>query len=535
VTLAGEWTSYRRLRAPQDNGAHLVEPPLAAIETALASNHSALAADYDMQGRPLAALRSEARRDLFAAAQRYVRQYTDIDDQTIADDAPVILTGHQPQLFHPGVWFKNFLADHLAKRHGGVAIHVVIDADLSAAPSIRVPTGSIDSPTWKVIDYDAPSDRLPAEERTLIDAQRFATFGQRVHRAVTQLVKDPLIAALWPVVIERSKRTDNVGLCFAQARHLVERQWGSSTWEVPQSTVCGFEAFRWLTAHLLAHLPRFLSIHNAAVHEYRERHRIRTLAQPVPDLRVEAEWREAPFWIWSRDDPTRRPLWVRNLGAGLVISDRLNGEYQLPLAPDSDGMSAVEQIAALEARGVKIRPRALINTLYCRLLLSDLFIHGIGGAKYDQLTDQIIAGFFDLEPPVYTVATGTLRLPVERPAVDASDAIGLRQQLRQMIYHPENFLDHQDRRRPEVARWVDQKRHWIATEQTLTNARERYLAIREANASLQPALQDARSALLKRQTQVTAALRADAVLGSREWSFCLHPEKELRRFLAIDA
>ena len=31
-------------------------------------------------------------------------------------NAPVILVGHQPELVHPGVWFKNFLLSELAHR-----------------------------------------------------------------------------------------------------------------------------------------------------------------------------------------------------------------------------------------------------------------------------------------------------------------------------------------------------------------------------------------------------------------------------------
>ena len=71
---------------------------------------------------------------------------------------------------------------------------------------------------------------------------------------------------------------------------------------------------------------------------------------------------------------------------------------------------------ALEARGIEIRPRALITTMYARLFLSDLFIHGIGGAKYDELTDAIIRRFFGIEPPAYMTVTGTVRLPIPRPA-----------------------------------------------------------------------------------------------------------------------
>ncbi|MCG8584723.1 MAG: hypothetical protein MI757_08440, partial [Pirellulales bacterium] len=287
MTLTGEWTSYRRLRAPQEDGAHLVEPSLADIDAVVAENRRRLAADYDVQGMSLVALRDQARSDLIAAATRYVRDYTDVSESDLSTDAPIILTGHQPQLFHPGVWFKNFLADQIARTQDGIALHVIIDADLFGASSIRVPCGTTEAPRWENVEFDVATDRMPAEERTLVDGERFASFGNRVAKAIAPFVEHPLIAEFWPEVLERSRATRNLGLCFAQARHLVEREWNARTLEIPQSRVCQFDAFRWLTANVLAQLPPFWRVHNEALHRYRNTHRIRTTAQPLPDLRYE--------------------------------------------------------------------------------------------------------------------------------------------------------------------------------------------------------------------------------------------------------
>jgi len=64
----------------------------------------------------------------------------------------------------------------------------------------------------------------------------------------------------------------------------------------------------------------------------------------------------------------------------------------------------------LKERGLKIRPKALLLTLFNRLFISDLFIHGLGGAKYDLVTDEIIREFFKVEPPHFLVASCTLYL-----------------------------------------------------------------------------------------------------------------------------
>ena len=54
--------------------------------------------------------------------------------------------------------------------------------------------------------------------------------------------------------------------------------------------------------------------------------------------------------------------------------------------------------------------------MYARLVLSDLFLHGIGGAKYDQLTDLIIARFFGLQPPGFVTLSATVLLFEDRTA-----------------------------------------------------------------------------------------------------------------------
>ena len=44
-------------------------------------------------------------------------------------------------------------------------------------------------------------------------------------------------------------------------------------------------------------------------------------------------------------------------------------------------------------------PACLTLTLFTRLGFADGFIHGIGGGKYDEVTDDIVRRFFRLDPP----------------------------------------------------------------------------------------------------------------------------------------
>ncbi len=78
-------------------------------------------------------------------------------------------------------------------------------------------------------------------------------------------------------------------------------------------------------------------------------------------------------------------------------------------------------MAGLEAEGFKVRTRALTTTLFARLFLADLFIHGIGGGKYDELTDAIVRRFYGFEPPRYLVLSATRWLPLPSFPVTSDD------------------------------------------------------------------------------------------------------------------
>jgi hypothetical protein len=184
---------------------------------------------------------------------------------------------------------------------------------------------------------------------------------------------------------------------------------------------------------------------------------------------------------------------------------------------------------------VKIRSRALITTLWARLFLGDVFLHGIGGAQYDQLTDQLIEQFFSVPPPRFMVLSATLQLPISCPAPSAAASRSIHRKLRDLTYHPERFLRQaftsvEDV--PAAARALaEEKRRWIAAPQTRANARTRCRSLRRINEQLQLHLADLRQDLLAQQSVAAARERADKILRWREYAFCLFPEETLRAFL----
>ena len=333
------------------------------------------AATYDVHGRTLPQLACDARRELIAAAERYTKAYRDVE--VPCSPSLVFLAGHQPEMFHPGVWVKNFLLAALAKQHQAVAINLQIDSDALKGTAVRIPSGSLEQPRTESVTFDRATSNEPFEQRAILDRCRFESFGQRATAQLHALVPDPLLSEYWPMAVARSRETNNLGTCIAQSRHQLEGKWGLQTLEVPQSQVCDLPAMRWFIAHLLAHLPRLWEIYNTALSEFRREHKVRSAAHPAPDLTTVDDWLEAPLWIWSTDDPHRRRLFVRSQNDELILSDRANGlpdcrspPMVRPKLPSRNWPSCRGKVSAFAP--------ALITTLASRLLLGDLFIHGVG-------------------------------------------------------------------------------------------------------------------------------------------------------------
>lgn len=530
--LMAEAEAYRRFRAPQEDGQTLVEPPRATLGDVVGRNRSQLASiDYDVQGRSLAELAARARRSLVERASEYTGAYRDLSArhrEAAARGGPVILSGHQPQLFHAGVWYKNFVLGSIAEEVDGAAVHLLIDSDLCRSAAIRVPAGSVEVPRLETIAFDLAGDDVPYEERNIYDEGLFSAFAGEVRSCLRPLVDDPLVTSLWSQLPPPESRP-NLGQRIAQARHRLEATFGNDTLELPQSGVCQLPEFHWFVAHLLAHLPRFHAAYNDSLAAYRQAHHLRNRAHPVPELAEVDGWIEAPFWMWTGDDPQRRPVFARQRGDVIEVSDRHRQTLALSLSAESDANLAAEELAAAADRGIKLRTRALATTLFARLVLSDLFLHGIGGAKYDQVTDDIARRFCGFSLPEYATVSATLRLPIARPASQPDSLQPIKQELRELRYHPDRFVPISDATSAQTI--VQEKQRALQIAKSPNNSRERHRAIVDANAALQPYVESRRMALLQQRDQFERRQAVDAILNSREYSFALFPREQFEQLL----
>ncbi len=536
--------STQRFVLPRTDGSWLINPPGNHWPVLAEVNHQALSFSHqNCQGRTLSELRALTQRQIRADAVRYTSRLLG-HEISAADQQKWIVTGHQPALFHPGVWSKNFAVTRTAKSSAAVGLNLIIDNDLHTGTGISVPIGSRARPETTTVLFDEARPVSPWEELSLVDRGLFRSFAGRVEKYLSPWQIAPLISDAWPEAVRYSQENNSVRLsdCLTAMRAVVERRWGAGNLEIPMSLVSRSTGFLWFTAHLLAQLPRFHPFYNSAVQDYRRRQKLRSRTHPVPDLARQDEWFEAPFWIWRPGDVVRDRLFARQRGSEIELRDRREVFLTLPLTPDRSACCAVEELARLPELGIKLRSRALTTTLFTRLFLADLFIHGIGGAKYDEMTDEMISQFYGIRVPDYATISATRNLPLGgRWNVGPQQLGETAHRLRDVQYNPER---HAASFTPDEQRLVEEKGRLIAQQQEveakgrshatpLTRAenRRRYERIREINHLLQPAALSEQHVFESQRLELQSQRSADRILGSRDFSWVLYPEDRLREFL----
>lgn len=546
-SLAPQW-ERRRWRVPQEPGGYMAVPAIKQMPRAVHDNR--LQADRwptQVLGTPLRELRRLARAEILAAASRYSHR------APVADvEVPLIVGGHQPEWFHVGVWAKNFLLDGLARATHGTSLHLIVDHDVLESTRVAVPTGSREQPRLELIPFDADQEAAPWEEAILRDESVFRNFGERVSAVLAAWNIEPILSTLWPTVtpqVAADRTARKLSELLTKARREAERRLGLDNLELPFSHVCQTRAFAWFVSWLLTEAKQLHSVYNEVVRSYRTVYHVRSTHHPWPDLAgdsssPESKRLELPFWVWRDGDRRRGRLYVQRRSTDMVLSNESEELARLSLSAEAGSQSLVDQVQTLIVGGLKIRPRALTTTLFARLFLADAFVHGLGGAKYDEMTDRLIAQLCGLAPPPYLMLTATAYLPIEPWPVSPGESAQLRHRLWDFDHNPERHVDFQtvcSTSSAEAERLLEEKRRLIREQQELdlrrsevpaklskSNNFARCLRLRAINRRLSELAKNARQQLQADAEQVAARLAANQILQSREFAFCLHPEESLR-------
>lgn len=519
-----------KLKAPQQHGETLVAP----IDTAQAElKPSELFTESALQG-----LRTDARKELLEIARQYTHQLMpeSLRLEESAADKPLIVTGHQPELFHPGVWFKNFLAGEVAKRQNGMAINLVIDSDRIKHPAVLLPGNVNQHFDKQVIAYDGSHFGSAWESASVQQRSRFDAFPNRVIEALRpHCSHQPLVKRLWEVIQQTSMRNGCLSLSclFTAGRMQLERRAGLANLELPMSRLTESKSFLRFLGSLLADARRFATNYNQSLNDYRLKHQLSSPERPVPNLEITAETIEMPFWSVQTQTGVRESLVLKS---GHILTDTAN-RFHLPLEPGASIEAFLSSMENLyQSQAIRIRTKALTTTLFTRLFFADLFVHGIGGSLYDEVTDELIVAHYGCSAPAFLAATGTWHLPFSQELPELrGEEIPWGEQKHQMRWNPERIEDGLSHT-AEMQSAINHKQQLIESHQgmlkqygthsaiPLSIRREEYQQFSESRSQLLELTETRRLELHHQHEKAEQQERLLKMQRSREYSYCLFPE-----------
>ena len=381
---------YARWKAPAEDGQTLIWPAPADLLQDARDNHRRLA-DSDsilLQNVPLPDVR------------RAMRKWLGHED-----DQLLIATGHQTELHHPGVWVKNALIDAVATKVNGRAFHFAVDTDEPKHLLLKWPGGSIplsDNPSAKRAEWSGllppPTPAHLAEaERAFESASASWNFKPLIPDFLRSLRPQPLSSA-------------TLSSALTDAMHQLDWGLGLRYDAMIVSPLCFSEPYLLFVHHVLSRAGQFAADYNAALEQFRLENKIRTPGRPMPNLKATADSCEVPFWLDSLADGSRSRAAVARSSDSWSI--RVEGRDEFCFDRAADGWDAADRLGHwLRQNALRLSPRALTLTSVLRLLVSDQFVHGIGGGQYDQVLDLLIERHLGIEAPRFSVTTATLFFP----------------------------------------------------------------------------------------------------------------------------
>ena len=379
---------YADWKAPDEDGQFLIWPDTSALLEQTRANQRALSTSPALiQNIPLGELRLRQR--------RWIGHNS--------DDAPLIATGHQTELDHPGVWVKDVLTNALARKLGGQAWHFAVDTDSPKHLHLRWPGGSLPITDDPRLNSAAWTGLLESPTPAHVSQAQAA-----LREAGVDWDFEPMTGAFLETLKRLALEPAPLSTSLTNAIHQVGWTLGLRHHTLVTSPLWACEPYLVFAHHLLAQADTFAANYNTALADYRREQGIASPGRPMPDLQGDAERIESPFWLDDLTTGSRQRLWLERGPGGWMLRD-------FTFNPSTDGDTvAANLLAWLRKNNLRIAPRALTLTTFFRLLLADQFVHGIGGGRYDQVTDRLIAGFFGIEPPHFSVTTATLYFPAAR-------------------------------------------------------------------------------------------------------------------------
>jgi hypothetical protein len=503
---------FSKLKTPPGHGEVLVVPEPAGMAEAARANNAALgAADVPLLDSTLSACRRQTR-------------------ETIAggDDVLVVVTGHGPTFIHPGVWAKHIVAARLAEAVDGIGLNLVVDSDTPKGTTLSVPSVVRGGVVVRSVPFTRSTAGFAYEQIQPQTLEEMAWFERGVHEALGERYADSQMPRFFSGLRVAAEARDWVDQTVA-ARRAIETSLGVAIED--RRVGCMWHGPLLLDVFLQA--ERFAASYNRALASYRRDHRVRGAQRPIPDLHCDDGCCEVPVWVYRAEEPRRR-LFVARAGDALRF---FAGSAPIGEVPSRglDSCGSVNDV--LDAlSGWRLRPRALTLTIWARLMLADLFVHGIGGAKYDRISDGIIADYYGVTPPMMACVSATLHMDLPQTSVTAEAVREARHVLRDIECNPQRRvpmgadIDPLIRQRRDAVQWANE----LAQREPRRHAARRtaFDQIRGLNVAILAQRRDTLDARRAELERVRHEFLQNRIAQGREYFFGLYARNGLEELLA---
>jgi hypothetical protein len=502
--------------------------------------------DAVILGKPLHDWRETARQDIMALSRNY-HEKLNLPIPNYPSEEPLLVTGHQPGFFHGGILVKYLLLDSLAYFTGGAALNLVADSDLPRDITLRIPTLQDERFALQEITPTSIDPHIPLEYQPLPEPTEFQNFLEKLQSLTVEESLGETIHTVVDVLRDIYPQCN----CLTDLLVRLNQHWARGLaiqwFDLPVSHVAQSNVFLIFVADMILRAGEVRFGYNSALGQYRRIHKIHNASQPLPDLqgsKNQFETQELPFWVFQPDQP-RQPLFVQTHN-NIVILKTGNTEFaQLPIDKLTQSDQAVALLVeALHSNRMQIRPRALTLTAFARVFLADYFVHGIGGARYDHVTDEFLHQVYRIDPPHFAAATATVYLPLSQEP-DLSRAIHhlrqMRYRWRDLKYNPQRYISKakepfSDSKSEILKSLVSKREKAIRTSDQLRRdradrrpRREMFDTIRRLNAEILALAPHLWEEFMQQISRAQIQVHQARLIHDREYFFGLVPMNELRQ------
>lgn len=341
---------------------------------------------------------------------------------------PLIGCAHQPGFFSPGI-VRKFLFLYSFKNF--TPLNFLMDNGYAKYLNWKIPIKKEYSYKYKhfnlvrpVVEKPLEFIQLPKKEDILNVIQENAdvtsTFSNSVANNCRKLKE----------IIKSEYENDNNLSYFLNSicSSFTEKRFVNS---ILVSCICKSKGFRHYFKDIVENIETFSTCYNNILENYRVENRIKNKRAPFPNLKIRKNLYELPFWYLDLDKKIRRSIFVEKSGSSCFY--KVEGKRKLINLENFD----ID----------RVRPKAITFTIFLRIFLCDLFIHGIGGGNYEKITDDLIQRYYKIIPPLFFVVSETRDLTHVLDDTHEEASLKLRktkEELNKMKNSPHKFLSPQN-------------------------------------------------------------------------------------------